>query len=428
MTIRINRDLQSLIPALTPEESAQLEANLVAEGCRDRLIVWQEEQTLLDGHNRYDICERHGLTYDIHEISLADLDAAKAWLIANQLGRRNLTAEQISYFRGKQYDLQKKVSRGGGDHKSPEAHDQKPHNEVFDNTAQRLAVQHKVSKATIERDAAYARNIDTLADTIGPEARQTLLAREAKVSQHEVRQLAAVAQVSPSTAKEVLANVQFAKTPKAAKQMVDAGFKAAKAHIATVGSGNLVEAGVPRAIITLLTPKSTTPIPTAPTAAQAVAVHAPVPEPPVNGAVMPTSDVGKLLSETLGNIEMLETYYRATPVLFELHRDTYDTLKGACLRFIALLDHEAPVAPPEPTPRQQASRPQAQQGRTEAIRQMARKLRQFTCADLAKELGDDAEKVRKALKQLVEAKHPVITKKGTVYTWVVSDPSRAEAS
>ena len=70
MAITIHLDLQSLIPPLTPEELAQLEANLRAEGCRDPLIVWQEEQILLDGHNRLDLCERHGLEYRLQAISL----------------------------------------------------------------------------------------------------------------------------------------------------------------------------------------------------------------------------------------------------------------------------------------------------------------------------------------------------------------------
>src|SRR4030095_15822199 len=108
MAITIHPELQSLIPPLTTEEYTQLEANIRADGCHDPLIVWQEEQTLLDGHNRYDICERHGLRYTTQDVSLADLDAAKAWMIANQLGRRNLTPAQMSYFRGKQYEMQKR--------------------------------------------------------------------------------------------------------------------------------------------------------------------------------------------------------------------------------------------------------------------------------------------------------------------------------
>jgi hypothetical protein len=42
-TITIHPDLQSLIPPLMPEEYAQLEANLLQDGCHDALIIWQEE-------------------------------------------------------------------------------------------------------------------------------------------------------------------------------------------------------------------------------------------------------------------------------------------------------------------------------------------------------------------------------------------------
>ena len=121
MTLTIHPDLRSLIPPLAPEELAQLEANLLAEGCRDPLIVWrwQGEEILLDGHNRHDLCQRHGLPYRTQELSLPDLDAAKAWMIANQLGRRNLTPEQMSYYRGEQYNLEKQQGKrtdlGNGD-------------------------------------------------------------------------------------------------------------------------------------------------------------------------------------------------------------------------------------------------------------------------------------------------------------------------
>lgn len=111
MAITIHPDLHSLIPALTAEEYQQLEANLLTEGCRDPLVVWREEHVLLDGHNRHTLCTAHDLPYAVVEVSLPDLDAAKAWMVRNQLGRRNLTPEQTSYWRGKQFELQKRQGR-----------------------------------------------------------------------------------------------------------------------------------------------------------------------------------------------------------------------------------------------------------------------------------------------------------------------------
>jgi hypothetical protein len=196
-TVIVNPDLQSLIPRLTAEEYAQLEANLLQDGCRDPLIVWEEQQTLLDGHNRLAICEHHGLDYQLHALSLPDLDAAKAWMITNQLGRRNLTPEQISYYRGGQYNLQKRqgkrtdVTSGNSYQKSQ-------------NTATQFAQVHKVAEKTIRNDSAYARDVDLIAAAVGPEARQSLLARETKVTKRDVRKLAQIAKDNPQTGKHVL--------------------------------------------------------------------------------------------------------------------------------------------------------------------------------------------------------------------------------
>jgi len=213
MHVTIDPDLQSLIAPLTKEEHAQLEANLLAEGCRDALVVWQETQTLLDGHNRYELCERHGLTFDVHEISLPDLDAAKAWIIANQLGRRNLTPERMSYFRGEQYNLLK--------HQGKRTDLTSHHSDgKLSNTVEVLAAHHKVGTATIERDGAYARAIDTIADVVGPEVRQTILARETKLTREGVTQLAELARVDSAAAEAALADIHTASTVKEAREVL----------------------------------------------------------------------------------------------------------------------------------------------------------------------------------------------------------------
>jgi hypothetical protein len=211
MPLTIHPDLHSLIPPLSENEYQQLEANLLAHGSRDPLVVWQEEQVLLDGHNRLELCERHGLTYDTHEVSLPDLAAAKAWVIANQLGRRNLTPEQMSYFRGEQYTLLKHQGKRT-DLTSPHSEEKSPH------TAHSLAAQHHVGHATIERDGAYADAIDTVVDVLGPEVRQTILARETKLTRDGVVQLAELARVDGTAAQAALTDIQAAPTVKEARE------------------------------------------------------------------------------------------------------------------------------------------------------------------------------------------------------------------
>jgi ParB family chromosome partitioning protein len=84
----IDSEFKALIPPLAPEELAQLEANILADGCRDPLVTWQG--ILIDGHNRFAICSKHALTFQTVEREFADRQDAELWMIGNQMGRRNL--------------------------------------------------------------------------------------------------------------------------------------------------------------------------------------------------------------------------------------------------------------------------------------------------------------------------------------------------
>ena len=90
----IDEEFAGLIPPLTEEEYRGLEASIVADGCRDALVVWGD--VLIDGHNRYRICTAHGIPYQVVEKEFADRDEVKLWMIRNQLSRRNLTAFERS--------------------------------------------------------------------------------------------------------------------------------------------------------------------------------------------------------------------------------------------------------------------------------------------------------------------------------------------
>jgi DNA-binding XRE family transcriptional regulator len=88
--IYLANEFKSLIPALAPEEYAQLEKNILADGCIDPLLLWNE--ILLDGHNRYEICQKHGLPFRTEQITtLKTFDDATLWIIQHQLGRRNIS-------------------------------------------------------------------------------------------------------------------------------------------------------------------------------------------------------------------------------------------------------------------------------------------------------------------------------------------------
>lgn len=92
-------EFKALIPPLAPEEYAQLEENLIADGCRDAIVTWlneDDESVILDGHNRYEICTRLSILFKTKSLDFSDRNAAKIWIIKNQFGRRNLP----TYVRG----------------------------------------------------------------------------------------------------------------------------------------------------------------------------------------------------------------------------------------------------------------------------------------------------------------------------------------
>ncbi len=90
MTITINEDLRAYIDPLTEDEFASLERSLLTEGCRDALVLWGE--LLVDGHNRYSICQKHGIPFNtMQNQTFQSIDDVHLWMIDNHLGRRSVS-------------------------------------------------------------------------------------------------------------------------------------------------------------------------------------------------------------------------------------------------------------------------------------------------------------------------------------------------
>lgn len=99
MQITIDAELKALIPALTSEEFAQLEANIVQDGrIINPLVVWKTDgkTILIDGHNRYKLSEKLKMSFETTEKKLADREAAGLWIEEHQMGTRNLNPTQYA--------------------------------------------------------------------------------------------------------------------------------------------------------------------------------------------------------------------------------------------------------------------------------------------------------------------------------------------
>ena len=82
-------EMEQLLPPLSGEQFSALESDILENGCYAPIIV-NEDIIIIDGHNRFRICEKHGLSYKMLAFSFTDLLEAKQWALDTQKGRRNL--------------------------------------------------------------------------------------------------------------------------------------------------------------------------------------------------------------------------------------------------------------------------------------------------------------------------------------------------
>jgi hypothetical protein len=90
--LTIHPELETLLPRLTETEFAGLEESILKDGCLSPLVVWNN--TLIDGHHRYEICRKHQIPFSVQSVVFESLDDAKLWIWKHQENRRNLTAFQ----------------------------------------------------------------------------------------------------------------------------------------------------------------------------------------------------------------------------------------------------------------------------------------------------------------------------------------------
>ena len=93
MNITIHPELRAFVDPLSANEYAALERSLLAEGCRDALVLWND--TLIDGHNRYEICRKHNIEFrTVQNTRFDSIEDVMLWMIDNHLGRRSVSDYQ----------------------------------------------------------------------------------------------------------------------------------------------------------------------------------------------------------------------------------------------------------------------------------------------------------------------------------------------
>ena len=215
INLKIDPEFQNQIPPLTDDEYRQLEENILKEGkLLSPLIVWNN--TLVDGHNRYAILQKHPEIYfSTMPLRFENREEAIAWICRNQLGRRNLSPEQKRYLLGKQYEAEKKAAKifRGNQYtlakKSGGTHDDNHHSGK--KTCDRIAEENGVSRASVLRASHYTRGID-IADNLSPGIKQKVFSGEVKFTNEEMSKLVLS---SPDKRKDVFAEIMHPEITKA---------------------------------------------------------------------------------------------------------------------------------------------------------------------------------------------------------------------
>jgi len=120
--IKIDSEFQNLIPPLSAiDEKSLLEQNLLRDGVREPLIIWDGQGVLIDGHHRLEIIKKHDLDFEVKQMVFETREDVKIWMINNQFGRRNLTSYTRSDLALQLKDIiaaqaQARMAAGGGDH------------------------------------------------------------------------------------------------------------------------------------------------------------------------------------------------------------------------------------------------------------------------------------------------------------------------
>lgn len=165
MIAEVHEDIKNLIPPLSEAEYELLEESISTHGLLNSIQLGYIEEGapfILDGHNRFEICQKLGVNcrYSKESILFGSLDEAKIWIIENQLARRIVS----DFVRGElvlkkkecvQAEALRRRSSGGDQHTQNSAEAKKGE------TRQILAKEAGISHNTLDKIEKLTKNADS---------------------------------------------------------------------------------------------------------------------------------------------------------------------------------------------------------------------------------------------------------------------------
>lgn len=175
------------IPKPTPEERRRLEENILADGyVREPLVLWKGHDTLVDGHNRWEIIQAHPeLPYRTVEQEFSGEWDVIAWICRNQLGRRNISKVVYDKLIQEEYEAVQKIQGGTGANQYTVKEQSGENLHSAKKTRVIIAEEHGIPEGTVKSAVEFGRGLDAI-DAAVPGTKDAVLSGELKVKKSEV--------------------------------------------------------------------------------------------------------------------------------------------------------------------------------------------------------------------------------------------------
>ena len=160
--------------------------------------------TLVDGHNRYAILQKHPeICFSTMPLPFKSREEVLAWICKNQLGRRNLTPEQKKFLIGKQYSVEHRKPGGNGNNQHTAAAKKTAPEELCQNDTipptsaeasirKQIAERNNVSESYVARSEKFMRGVEIMEQMV-PGMQEKILSGQTKVSKADMHRLARTA-------------------------------------------------------------------------------------------------------------------------------------------------------------------------------------------------------------------------------------------
>lgn len=189
--LQINKALKNLCMPLGRQAYLRLEASIKKEGCIEPLLVWGD--TIIDGYNRYCICQKHRIPFATVSIDFANMDEAIIWTCVSQLKRTDLTDEARKFLIGRQFESEKIVFKATrppqrNQYSSP-GRPPNVNGEGSHKTAIRIGKENHVSYATVEKYGYFYKAVELIGSKV-PGLATKILSGKYKISHVTLMEMA----------------------------------------------------------------------------------------------------------------------------------------------------------------------------------------------------------------------------------------------